>query len=289
MLEVYWEKKDERSQAMRFGYEEPWIFGRPVFPGIRFGQEIRDTTYVEREWRAGLRASPWPAFSGSLEGVFKEILPDSVGSAVFGLAQTKSWMVSAMLDYSTLDEPLNPRQGVRYHTEVRFGRKQNLGPQSVLAAQRLKPSAAIRTVRADGEAALPVVGRQVFYAGVHGAEVRTGEDVVPLADQVRFGGANTLRGYVEDAFRGTLAAWMNLEYRYRIGRFSRAFVFFDAGMYQRKERRAEGTALVRGTKTGYGFGIRVETRLGLIGADYGLGEGDAWLRGKVHVRLVNRF
>ena len=39
----------------------------------------------------------------------------------------------------------------------------------------------------------------------------------------------------------------------------------------------------------YGFGIRIETRLGLFGVDYGLGEGDSFLQGKVHVGLVNWF
>ena len=49
------------------------------------------------------------------------------------------------------------------------------------------------------------------------------------------------------------------------------------------------TGRIDGTKIGYGFGIRIETRLGLFGVDYGLGAGDSLLRGKVHVGLVNWF
>jgi outer membrane protein assembly factor BamA len=79
---------------------------------------------------------------------------------------------------------------------------------------------------------------------------------------------------------------MNLEYRYLLGRRSRAFVFADAGMYQRRER---DRGLIREDKIGYGFGIRLETRLGVMGVDYGLARGDDLIQGKVHVGLVNRF
>jgi outer membrane protein assembly factor BamA len=286
LLEVYWEKKNANSQAMRFGYEEPWLLGRPVHPGLRFRQEIRDTLYVEREWRLSVRFTPMARVSAALEAGRREIVIDSLGSALLGLAQTRSWFLSARLDYSTLDEPLNPRQGVRYHTEFMTGTKKNLGPDFLIAEQALKASVFTRTIAADMEAALPVSRRQVFYLGIHGAEIRSGDSYVPLSDQVRFGGSNTVRGYPEDAFRGTLAAWFNAEYRRLLGRYSRAFVFVDGGMAQRREPE---TGLVKTDKIGYGFGIRLETRLGIVGVDFGLGEGDTFLRGKIHVRLINRF
>ena len=142
-----------------------------------------------------------------------------------------------------------------------------------------------RRIEADAEAVLSVFRRQTVYLGMHGVEVKTGDAFAPVSDQVRFGWAKTLRGYEEDAFRGSLVAWGNFEYRYLLGRRSRVFLFLDGGMYQRRER--EG--LVRGTKFGYGFGLRLETGLGLFGVDFGLGEGDSFLQAKVHVGLVSRF
>ena len=284
LLDVYWEKKDEQSQAMRFGYEEPWLLGRPLHPGIRFRQEIRDTLYLEREWRFSLRFSPQTQLSAAIETGSREIVIDSLGSALTGLAQTRSWFLSARLDYSTLDDPVNPRQGVRYHTEYSTGRKKNLGLAQ--AQPDFKASVYTRSILADVEAVFSVIKRQVLYAGIHGAEIRSGDAFLPLSDQVRFGGSSTLRGYPEDAFRGSLAAWFNAEYRYLVGRHSRAFLFLDGGIYQRREKE---TGLVRGEKIGYGFGMRLETRLGIVGVDFGLGEGDTFMQGKVHVRLVNRF
>jgi len=285
-LEAYWEKKDEYSQAMRFGYEEPWLLGWPLHIGGQFQQEIRDTTYVEREWKFSIRVVPWASLSMRLTGGQKEVLPDSLGSIQYALPQTKSWLLSAGIDYNTLDDPLNPRKGVRYHTTLIIGRKRNIGPDFLTNESDWKDVVHTRLLQVDAETVFPTFSRQVVYFGLHGTEVRTGDRFVPLSDQIRFGGTRTLRGYAEDVFRGTLVAWLNGEYRYLLGRHSRAFVFVDCGIYQRREKEL---GLVKGTKVGYGIGLRLETRLGIMGVDYGLGEGDSLMRGKIHVGLVNRF
>jgi len=285
-LEAYWEKKDAYSQAMRFGYEEPWLAGWPVHLGIQFEQEIRDTTYIEREWDFSVRYAPWATLSLSLKGGLRDVHPDSSVIMVYDVARTRSWLVSAAIDYNTLDEPLNPSRGVRYQTTVTLGRKRNYTQSTVLDPEDWKSVVNTRLLQADAEAVLPTFRRQGFYLGLHVLEVRTGDRFVPLSDQIRFGGARTLRGYAEDAFRGTLVSWMNAEYRFRMGRFSRFFVFFDCGVYQRRDAIS---GLIKGTKAGYGIGLRLETRLGLMGIDYGLGEGDSPMRGKIHVGLTGRF
>jgi outer membrane protein assembly factor BamA len=285
-LEAYWEKKDEYSQVMRFGYEEPWLMGWPVHAGGRFQQEIRDTTYIEREWKFFVRFVPWASFSLCLEAGQKEVLPDSVGSVLYDLPRSKSWLLSAGMDYNTLDDLLNPRKGVRYHTLLTLGRKENVGPDFLLGQGSWERRVNTRRIQVDAEAALELFRHQVLYVGLHGMEVKTGDEFVTLSDQIRFGGAQTLRGYREDAFRGSLVAWANCEYRYLPGRRSRVFVFLDSGVFQSRER---DTGMKRSVKIGYGMGIRLETRLGMIGIDYGIGEGDSMLRGKIHVRLINQF
>ena len=284
--EAYWEKKDAYSQAMRFGYEEPWLAGWPLHLGIQFEQEIRDTTYIEREWDFSVRYVPWATFSLSLKGGHREVHPDSSAIMIYDVARARSWLISAAIDYNTLDEPLNPSRGVRYQTTVTLGRKRNFTQPVVIDPEDWKSVVNTRLLQADAEAMLPTFRRQGFYLGLHVVEVRTGDRFVPLSDQIRFGGARTLRGYAEDTFRGSLVSWLNAEYRFRMGRYSRFFVFFDFGVYQRREAVL---GLIKGTKAGYGIGLRLETRLGLIGIDYGLGEGDSPMRGKIHVGLTGRF
>ena len=286
LLEVYWEKKDQYSQTMKLGLEEPWLFGKPVFAGGRFEQEIRDSTYIERNWRLSGRWVPWSTLSLSVEGGQRSILPDSLSSARQGLAQTEAWVISGRIDYSNLDDPVNPRQGVHYHTLVTAGRKRFVGPDFLADQPGWQDARNTRQVEVDVELLVPLMRRHVLYTGLHGVEVKSGERYTPITEQIRIGGATTLRGYPEDAFRGDLVAWFNFEYRYFLGRRSRAFVFLDGGMIQRREEESD---LIRQEKFGYGIGIRLETRLGVMGVDYGLGEGDGLMQGKIHVGIANSF
>jgi hypothetical protein len=79
---------------------------------------------------------------------------------------------------------------------------------------------------------------------------------------------------------------MNLEYRYLLGRRSRVFVFGDGGYFARP---ADPEEKIEDYKVSYGFGFRLETRLGIMGVDYGLGEGSGLLGGLIHVGLINEF
>lgn len=286
LLKVYWEKKDRLSQSMILGAEEPWLFGRPVFAGGRFAQEIRDSTYIERNWRLTVRWVPWSTLSLSVEGGQRSILPDSLSSARLGLARTRTWVLSGRIDFDNLNDPVNPRKGVHYHTLVTTGRKQFIGPDFLADQIGWKDVRRTRQIEVDAEFFIPLFRNQVLYTGLHGVEVKSGEPATPVTEQIRIGGATTLRGYVEDVFRGDLAAWFNFEYRYLLGRRSRAFLFLDGGMIQRREQEA---GLIRQDKFGYGFGIRLETRLGLMGVDYGLGEGDGLMQGKIHVGVTSSF
>jgi outer membrane protein insertion porin family len=135
----------------------------------------------------------------------------------------------------------------------------------------------------------------VLSIALHGRLVTSSEQVVPLPDQFRLGGATTLRGYREEQFRGSRVAWSNIEYRYLLSRRSRAFLFFDFGYYYRIERSPSENETepqflkIEEFKPAWGLGVRVDTPLGIVGVDYGLGEGDALTNGKVHVSLVNSF
>lgn len=285
-LEAFWEKKDRRTQSLRFRYEEPWLFGQPIFGRFRLGQEIRDTLYVDRFFELGFKWSPWPIFSCGIETGKKEILPDSVGSAFFRIPRSTTTFLTVHFEYNTLDDPLNPQRGIRYFTSLTSGTKRHIGPDWLLSQEKFRPRVWTRQARMDVEWAIPLFFRQILDFKISGVEVKTGDPYPSLADQIRLGGASTLRGYREEAFYGTLVAWSNLEYRYLLGGASRVFLFLDHGFYQRKERSNQ---MIKHFKMGYGFGISLETRLGLLGVEYGLGEGDGILQGKIHVRLRNTF
>jgi outer membrane protein assembly factor BamA len=121
----------------------------------------------------------------------------------------------------------------------------------------------------------------------HGRRISSSEKFIPIPDQYRLGGTRSLRGYREDQFRGSTIAWSNMEYRYILGPRSRAFVFCDVGYYHAENSNGVSEDL----KIGYGFGVRLETGLGIMGIDYGLayGEKTGLMSGLLHVGLVNEF
>ncbi len=285
-LEAFWEKKDEYSQSIRFGYEEPWLLGIPLHTGIWFHQQIRDTTYVERKWNFSVRYQPWASFYIRLQAGQRAVLPDSIGSLTYNVPESHTWQISGSIDYNTFDDLLNPQQGIHYFISFIWGKKRNIVSGYFSESDKVQPRVDTRSLDILFEAVYPLFRRQVLYLGLNGKEIKTGDRYVNIADQIRFGGAKTLRGYEEDMFRGSRVAWVNCEYRSIVGYHSRIFLFIDSGFYQRKEPSGK---TIRGYKIGYGFGIRMETRVGMIGIDYGLGENDSLMEGKLHVGLVSSF
>ena len=279
-FDAYWEKKDRYSQQLRLYYREPWVLNLPLDLGLNFEQLIQDTTYIQRSWGLDLSLFVLENFTIISKIGKKVIIPDSLGSLIFQIPNSETLNLSLELSYDSRDDPVNPHRGIKYTTSMNLGRKR-------IKDQMTDNRRVInKRITLDFEGFLPLFRRQVLGLGLHGVRITSSEGYIPLEEQFRFGGARSLRGYRENQFRGSQIAWFNLEYRYLLGGRSRAFIFLDGGYYYRRERSGRS---IEGWKLGYGCGVRVETRMGVIGVDYGLGEGDSFTNGKVHVSLMNEF
>ena len=270
-----WEKRSQQTQELDMRYREPWVLGYPLHIEGGFRQLIQDTLYVERRTEFSLA---WPVVRQVrvvATGARYSITPDSIGVALLNLPSSRSVATGAGLTYDSRDDLLNPSRGAYFSTVIENISKTIEGDSALAGKFNQKK------ITMDADWFQPLWRFQVLAVGVHLRQITSSEGSVPITEQFRFGGATTLRGYREEQFRGARVFWVNTEYRYLLSRRSRAFVFFDLGYYARAE--------VEEFKRSFGFGVRLETRLGIIGVDYGLGEGDSILQGKVHVRLLNRF
>jgi outer membrane protein insertion porin family len=277
------EKRSRETQEIALLYREPWVAGYPVHLSGGFQQRIQDTSYVERRWDLTAEVPVGNfVFSGSF--LRENVSPDSLARVNSGLVPSRTTSFGAGLRFDSTDDPINPQHGVFYLTAVETGRKNVEAIDTVEAKQFSRDKIFI-----DFHWLLPILKSQVFSLALHGREVKSNQPIIPLPDQFRLGGATTLRGYREEQFRGTRVAWSNLEYRYLLSRRSRAVLFFDAGYFYRLEGPLPNLQKIEDTKLSWGLGVRVDTPLGIIGVDYGLGEGDALTNGKVHVSLVNSF
>lgn len=287
-IDAHWERRTEKTQNLQLRYLEPWVAGLPLNVGFHFEQLIRDTSYVERQVGIDFNYiynDHFSVFSGVSR---RTISPDSVGALLFGIPPSDAVNLNLGLSFSTLNNPFNPRKGLRYQTAFSWSRK-NIRKSGLQAEPQEKNSFAQKRISIDFETYFPLFNWQVLAIALHGREITSGEDIIPLTEQYRLGGTRTLRGYREDQFRGNRIGWGNFEYRYLLGPLSRFFLFVDVGYFS-LDRLAEGRK-IRSTdsKIGYGFGLRLETRLGLLGIDYGLGQGDGFSNGKIHIGLRNAF
>ncbi|MFQ6093592.1 MAG: outer membrane protein assembly factor [bacterium] len=285
-VDVRWHHRDPSSSDLAFGYEEPWILGTPLGVGLSLEQIDQDSTYVLTQAGLAIGAPLGDNLSVSLRLGWERVVPDSTGGAF--MARSTKYTAGVQAAFDTRDTPWNPRRGLYYRTSAEYGRKRNRATFH-FSPQRVKVRTSKFTL--DLEHFVPTFPRQVVAVALHGREFQSGERPVPLSEQFRLGGATTLRGYREDQFTGTRVAWSNFEYRYLLTSKSRAFLFFDLGTYFREQPDPDAATLeqIDKRKFGYGVGLRLESKLGVVGIDFALGEGDSFNQAKIHFRMENRF
>lgn len=275
-----WERRDPQTSKLSVAYREPWVLGFPVNFGGRFGQQQRPG-YTRTTTSLGIDFPVSERLRGMVKIGWEHTIPDSAGR--FVMPKSRTWIGGFTLVYDTRDERANPRRGLLYRSSAEIG------------FSRISVSDQNRTDRRryelDLEQFLPLGRKQVIALGFHGAAMQSDEPVLPISEKLYLGGTRSLRGYREEQFPASRMVWMNLELRHRLGRGSRAFLFLDGGYYadRRTWAGSEDIRTVEEFKWGYGCGVRLQVRTGILGIDYGLGEGDGFLDGKVHVGIVNSW
>lgn len=281
-----WSKKDPHSSQFFFLYREPWVLGLPPTLEIELSQLDYDSTYLQLALVARLLFNSTERISWGVEGGWEKTVPGAAGKGY--LADSRKYRAGVIFSLDLLDRPDNPRKGLCYRAEIDYAHKSNFSTASFSPE---KGRTFLIGSSIDLDHFIPTLKRQTVHAGVHFRGLSTDEKSVPLSDQFKIGGINSIRGYREEEFVGTQVAWSNLEYRFLLTGSSRIFLFADYGYFRRKALSGsdESPREVTGEKLGFGFGLRIDSRAGLVGIDYGLGQGDSFSQGKVHFGLMNRF
>ena len=282
---VHWERPTSSTQAVEVAYTEPWILNQPLSLTLDFGQRIQDTLYVQRSFGAqvgvdlGGQLSAWAAARREV------VYADSGAAVLYNLPDSRTTYLETGLSFDTRDEPLNPRRGVFFSTFIGNGWRERDGISSGL------PSGTFRQQRGgvDSEIAHEFAAYWIAAVGIHARAIRSTEPEILLPDLYRLGGARTLRGYREEQFLGSRIGWASAEIRYWLGPLSRVFLFADGGGVFREQLVSGISEQSTIYRAGAGLGLRLETNLGVWGIDYGVGQGDRLLDGKLHVSLLSSF
>ena len=275
-----WESRGRGRSDFEARYAEPLLLGAPLRLEGVMQQQIQDSLYARTRW--GGRARFTLGAQERLEvGWEQERVVQERGE--LERAEIQSTLFA--LERSTLDEPLAPRRGTRTRLDASQSFKREI----------LRP-VGDRTSRASaaelhGEWHRPFGRGAGLSLELTGAGRLSSQRVLPLFERYAVGGAASLRGYDEEAFRVDRYALSRLEWRRFLGPGGqRAFLFWDhAVMGTRLALPQGGDRLAVLQRDGAGFGLRLETAGGLVGVDYGLEPGRPPLEGKIHLQLVSTF
>lgn len=284
---VEWNRKDAYSSFAHFGYREPWVLGSPLAVGVDLQQTIQDSLYTKRHAQLILEIPITESLTGGLQFAAEEVIP---GTQLDNpIIRSNKTLTGGSLTWDTRNSLYNPDRGTYYRLTANYGKRKYKPKDDQLS--RENASEIILTSRV--EQYFPTFRRQAAAVSLNGKIITSSEETIPIHEQFRLGGTLSLRGYKEDQFRGEYVGWSNVEYRFLLTRQSRFFLFLDTGFYYYQQLdEATDPAKVNefdGFKVGYGLGLRVASRLGIIGIDYGLGEGDGFLDGKIHFGLEEIF
>ncbi len=290
-LDARWQKDVQSTQELALKYLEPWVLGYPVNANFAFQQRIQDSTYIKRNFNFKADAMISKNLTASVSGDIERVIPTFTSqnffqNGLYTVFDSRTLSTGAEIKLDTRDYVYNPLRGVLFRADYSVGQKRiyNAG---AFQGYDIQPNFTVQKTTLGFDFYYSFFRRQSSLISINGGEVITPR--FENADYLRIGGNSTVRGYREEQFLASKAAWANIEMRYSLTRKTFASVFYDFGYYFRPYDAIALTSEEKNFIFGYGVGIRIETGLGIFGVSYALGHGDSFLEGKIHFGLINDF
>jgi outer membrane protein insertion porin family len=247
----------------------PDVYGNTIIDSMRIG------------WDAALTRPIGDYFSHSLT-FGSETVSSREESSVTDAVPFDDYMstfVGYSISYDTRDIFMNPTQGKLYTLSVTRGWKTISATTTNYTKLGLDLNEFLN------------MGKNQVLAFHLGSGIGYGD--VPIGELYYCGGANTVRGYApSEAALGVRKLIFNVEYRYTFNETFQAVAFYDLGNAwgEVKDGEARGDAPnISQFLSGRGMGLRLNTPLGPIRLDYGIGDSRSFGEGIVHFSIGQAF
>lgn len=281
-----WQQENRSSQELELHYLEPWLFDFPFNIEGSLFQRKQDSTYVQRNLEGSLEYLATDQISASIIIGTQSTIPSGLNSQNFTVFNSSSFTTGVNFRIDTRNDFYAPTKGIYFNNTYKYISKRINGTSGFITPDT-KTEITLQRLEFDFTIFNQFFQRQVAAIGVHGRELRG--DNTELSDLYFLGGTNSLRGYREKQFQGNRIFWSNLEYRLLFSKRSFAFLFFDSGYFLRNEDKQKNIPENSSFKIGYGFGLNIETGLGVLGVSFALAKGDSFGEGKIHFGIINEF
>ncbi|HMA63063.1 MAG TPA: hypothetical protein VKP78_10480 [bacterium] len=271
-LNLNWSRLNRNSQEFHIDFYTPWIWKYNYSGQLSFDQTLRDTTLVTRNFQTSVGKQFSPALSLQLNFEFESHLPTPSGRELYNLQSSTNRFAGAGIRFDTRQPIYNPRSGGTLNSDIMLGNTET--SENIILNLDLSTSYN-----------LSIVNNLVVHSALNFQGRWQQNQQYDYSDYFWFGGAQSMRGYAEDFFRGTKIGWATLELRWLQGLYSSLYLFYERGYFYFTEDGAENS----GYPASFGAGIRLNSRAGIIGLDYAFDEDDSFTTAKIHLHFINRF
>ena len=278
-LEASWQSRGAPGEQLAARYVEPLLMGAPLRVEATLEQQREDSLFTRARWSARLTFL-LPGRERLEAGYAQDHVIDQTADETEVNAQSTLFA----LERDGRDAALVPRRGLRVR----------LGAEQTFKRARRPPggSRASTTSAADGllEWHRPLSRRAGVAWELSAAGRFASEPLLGVYERYALGGANTLRGFDEQALRVDRYALSRFEWRWFTGPGGQHLaLFWDHAWTFTRLPALDGTRGETQQHDAVGMGVRVVSPAGLVGVDYGLEPGRPPTEGKLHVRLVTQF
>ena len=283
-LNILFQRLRPENTRLNVGFDQNWVGQLPLGIGGEFKFFQQDTNYQSRSF--ALKGSYQINRNIKLLGrLFVASVTANDENSLTATEVDGSRQIATLgFEYSTLNHPLVPTSGIKYSLSFGSGRKVVAPDDEVLQLNRRR----VRQTELESEVEvyIPLKRNQVLALRGFGYAIEA--QVYSEVDLLRFGGANSFRGYSEEQFFANRVGWGDLEYRYLINSDSYLFTFGTAGGFSRPQLITEISNQFRNSEFLYsfGFGLSYLTSLGQLKFSYGISPQDEISNGKVHFGIV---
>lgn len=286
---LQWRRLQQQSQLLDVRFNYPYLLNAPLGVNFLFTLEKRDSSSLDLAWQLGL---PYITRSNNyIKGFYKYfqtiILSADTTFAKFNRrlpsnldATYNQYGIQAY--YEQLDYLFNPQKGFDLKLTGSIGTKK-IKPNNQITTlidpfnpefdySSLYDSIRRKSIKGDlfwsGNYYLPMGKKQrhILKFALNGGAV-INRDLL-RNELIRIGGNKLLRGFDEQSIFASTYTITTAEYRFMMLRNSYFFVFVDAAYVHRK---FENT-IFQDFPFGFGAGLTFETKIGIFGLTYALGQ-----------------
>ncbi|MFO7828207.1 MAG: POTRA domain-containing protein [Bacteroidales bacterium] len=290
-----WERLESSTQKLNIDVGYPFIFKTNLGVDGNFELYKKDSSYLSLNAGAGLKlAIDYKKF---IRGYYRHKSSSRIGNIIdsdVNFADIKSNVFGVSFYLNQLDYKYNPQKGIELNIFGGAGFKNVTESKTFLDSLNLNPDTRTTEIDAglDFKFYFPIYKQFIFHFSnkTRYLDQFTDKDAVFFENELyRFGGANTLRGFDENAFHASVYSLQNIELRYLFERHSAFYVFWNGAYYYKNVTQQ----VTEDFPWGFGIGADFETTAGIFTLSYALGkqfDNPFEIRSaKIHFGYVSRF